>query len=63
MLRSILQHTGINPDRVLLSWVSSSEASRFAQVVQEFTEWVRALGPLETKGKQSARGKTQEVHL
>jgi hypothetical protein len=29
--------------------VSSSEANRFAEVVEEFTEWVRKLGPLETK--------------
>jgi coenzyme F420-reducing hydrogenase delta subunit len=34
---------------VLLEWVSSSEANRFADVVQEFTNRVRALGPLETK--------------
>jgi coenzyme F420-reducing hydrogenase delta subunit len=32
-----------------LDWVSASEAARFADVVQEFTEHVRALGPLETK--------------
>jgi coenzyme F420-reducing hydrogenase delta subunit len=34
---------------VLLEWVSASEAARFADVVQEFTNQVRALGPLETK--------------
>ena len=50
MLRSLLGHVGIDPDRVRLDWVSSSEASRFAEVVQTFTEQVRALGPLETKG-------------
>jgi hypothetical protein len=48
---------GINPDRLLLSWVSGSEANRFAEVVQEFTEWIRKLGPIETKqgaGRRSA---------
>jgi coenzyme F420-reducing hydrogenase delta subunit len=34
---------------MLLEWVSASEANRFADVVQEFTDSVRALGPLETK--------------
>jgi coenzyme F420-reducing hydrogenase delta subunit len=34
---------------VHLDWVSASEAARFAEVVQEFTDQVRALGPLETK--------------
>jgi coenzyme F420-reducing hydrogenase delta subunit len=33
----------------MLEWVSSSEANRFAEVVQAFTDRVRALGPLETK--------------
>jgi coenzyme F420-reducing hydrogenase delta subunit len=33
----------------LVEWVSASEAARFADVVQEFTERIRALGPLETK--------------
>jgi len=34
---------------LLLDWVSASEANRFASVVQEFTESIRQLGPLETK--------------
>jgi coenzyme F420-reducing hydrogenase delta subunit len=40
---------GIDPNRLLLDWVSASEAGRFAELVQEFTEWIRRLGPLETK--------------
>jgi len=50
MLRNLLSHVGISADRVRLDWVSSSEANRYAEVVQTFTEQVRALGPLETKG-------------
>jgi len=34
---------------VLLDWVSGSEANRFAETVQEFTDRIRKLGPLETK--------------
>jgi F420-non-reducing hydrogenase iron-sulfur subunit len=44
-----LSHVGINPERLLLDWVSASEANRFAQIVEEFTQWVQRLGPLETK--------------
>jgi coenzyme F420-reducing hydrogenase delta subunit len=44
-----LSHVGINPERLLLDWVSASEANRFAQIVEEFTQWVRQMGPLETK--------------
>jgi coenzyme F420-reducing hydrogenase delta subunit len=52
---------GINPDRLLLAWVSGSEANRFAQVVQEFTEWVRKIGPLESKSQHAGSGKRQEA--
>jgi coenzyme F420-reducing hydrogenase delta subunit len=45
----LLSYVGIHPDRLLLEWVSASEANRFAEVVQEFTDSIRALGPLETK--------------
>jgi coenzyme F420-reducing hydrogenase delta subunit len=34
---------------VLLDWVSASEARRFAELVQDFTDEIRRLGPLETK--------------
>ena len=37
---------GIDPRRVRLEWVSASEGVRFGQVVSEFTEQIRALGPL-----------------
>jgi len=45
----LLNYVGIHPDRLILEWVSASEANRFADVVQEFTESVRGLGPLQTK--------------
>jgi len=44
-----LSYVGIDPQRLRLEWVSSSEANRFVEVVQEFTNQVRALGPLETR--------------
>lgn len=50
ILRQLLSYVGIEPKRLRLEWVSSSEAQRFAQVVSEFTETVRRLGPLELKG-------------
>ena len=47
LLRNLLSYAGIHPDRLVLDWVSSAEAPKFAQVANEFTETVRALGPLE----------------
>ena len=44
---------GINPDRFDIQWVSSAEASRFAEVVSEFTERIRELGPNTCHREQS----------
>ncbi len=45
VLRKLLEYIGIEPDRFQVSWVSASEGTKFAQVIDEVTESVRALGP------------------
>lgn len=37
---------GIEKERLRLEWVSASEGARYAELVAEMTEQVRALGPL-----------------
>jgi F420-non-reducing hydrogenase iron-sulfur subunit len=49
MLRRILPEYGIEAGRVRLEWVSASEGERFGHVVDEFTEEIRKLGPLNIK--------------
>lgn len=49
LLRNLLAHVGIHPDRLRLDWVSSAEAPKFAQVTAEFVETIRALGPIKEK--------------
>jgi F420-non-reducing hydrogenase iron-sulfur subunit len=46
LVRQLLGYVGINPDRLLLDWVSSAEAPKFAQVTKEFVDTVRTLGPI-----------------
>lgn len=41
----MLEDFGIEPERFRLEWVSASEGPRFAELVREMTETVRALGP------------------
>jgi F420-non-reducing hydrogenase iron-sulfur subunit len=41
----MLEDLGIEPERFKLEWVSASEGERFAQIIREFTEEVKALGP------------------
>ena len=45
MLKTLLETIGINPERLRLDWVSASEASKFAKVVNDFTKKIYELGP------------------
>jgi F420-non-reducing hydrogenase iron-sulfur subunit len=54
-LKRLLKPFGIDPRRLRLEWVSASEGDRFAQVVNEFTEEIRALGPLSLPVHQELR--------
>ena len=38
---------GFEVDRFRLEWISASEGKRFAQIMTEFTENIRSLGPLK----------------
>ena len=41
----MLEDFGIEPERFRLEWVSASEGPKFAEVITDMTESVRALGP------------------
>ncbi len=45
VLHSLMAFAGLEPERLRLDWVSASEGERFARIVNEFTQTVRALGP------------------
>jgi F420-non-reducing hydrogenase iron-sulfur subunit len=49
LTKTLLDGFGIDPRRLRLEWVSASEGGRFQKVVSEFTEQIRALGPLGLK--------------
>ncbi len=42
----LIQQLGISPKRVRLEWVSASEGKRWAEVIKEFTDDIKKLGPL-----------------
>ena len=46
MFRKLVEFIGVDPERLQMSWVSASEGPKWAQVVTEVTEGIRALGPL-----------------
>lgn len=47
VIKTVLEGSGIDPERFALEWVSSAEAPRFTEVVTAFTVKIKALGPNE----------------
>ena len=47
LTQQLIAGLGIDPARLRLEWVSASEGNRFQAIVTEFTEQIRALGPLK----------------
>ncbi len=50
LLKKMLSQFGIEPERLRLEWVSAAEGQRFAQLVTEFTEELKKLGPIGRNG-------------
>jgi len=50
--RKLLKHVGLNEDRLAFRQCSSGEASVFVDIITEFTEKIRSLGPLGGGGDQ-----------
>ncbi len=44
--KKLLQLIGLSPDRLRLEWIGASEGSRFAEVMSDFADRLRDLGPL-----------------
>jgi F420-non-reducing hydrogenase iron-sulfur subunit len=47
VLKKLLEHIGIDPNRVRMTWVSAAEGNKFAEVVKEVTDDIRKLGPMQ----------------
>ena len=44
--KKLLEHIGLNPERLRLEWVSAGEGIRFANIMNEFVPRIEKLGPL-----------------
>jgi F420-non-reducing hydrogenase iron-sulfur subunit len=45
LMKRVIEALGLEPERVQLSWISASEGKKYAEVVREFTEKVKEMGP------------------
>ena len=53
LLKEVVASLGLEPDRIQLHWISASEGKRFAEVVNQFDQRLRELGPSALKTKPS----------
>jgi coenzyme F420-reducing hydrogenase delta subunit len=44
--RKLMEHVGVSPVRLRLEWISAAEGARFAEVMSDFADRLRELGPL-----------------
>jgi F420-non-reducing hydrogenase iron-sulfur subunit len=51
LFKPMLATLGIDPRRLRLEWISAAEGKKYAETMDEFTEQIRALGPLHLKDK------------
>jgi NADH-quinone oxidoreductase subunit E len=58
MLKKLMVCAGLEPERLRLEWVSAAEGARFAEIVKDFTDQVKRLGP-----SPLAREKPDEIVL
>ena len=47
VFRSLLDFMGIQPERVIFSWISAAEGGKFADLINTVTEDIRKLGPFD----------------
>jgi len=45
LVKELLEFVGVEPERFRMSWVSAAEGAKYAQVVKDFVEDLRPLGP------------------
>jgi len=47
LIMELLEFIGVEPNRFRMSWVSAAEGAKFAQVITDFVEDLKPLGPQE----------------
>ncbi|KJS00816.1 MAG: iron-sulfur protein [Peptococcaceae bacterium BRH_c4a] len=64
LCKKLMEHIGVNPERLRIEWLSAGEGVRFAEVMNEFGNKVKKLGPLgkgEGIDKNELKSKLEEV--
>jgi hypothetical protein len=54
--RKLLAEAGVHPDRFALAWASAAQAPLYVELITNFTQRVRDLGPLGTTDGRPLEG-------
>jgi len=56
LMKKVLDHIGVYPERLRIEWVGASEGVRFAEIMNDVSKKIKELGPLGTaEGLDSKR--------
>jgi len=64
LCRRIMEHIGLNPERLSIEFMSAGEGIRFAEVTNDFAKKVKELGPVGTSeglDKEELKSKLAEI--
>jgi F420-non-reducing hydrogenase iron-sulfur subunit len=55
LVKKLLEHLGLEPQRFQMSWVSAAEGQKYTQVIKELVKELKPLGP-QTKLRRELNG-------
>jgi coenzyme F420-reducing hydrogenase delta subunit len=55
LVKKLLEHLGLEPQRFRMSWVSAAEGQKYTQVIKELVKELKPLGP-QTKLRRERHG-------
>jgi coenzyme F420-reducing hydrogenase delta subunit len=45
LVKELLEFTGLEPERFLMSWVSAAEGKKYTEIIGDFVDALKPLGP------------------
>lgn len=45
LVKELLEHVGLEPERFQMSWVSAAEGAKYTEVIKDFVDTLKPLGP------------------
>jgi coenzyme F420-reducing hydrogenase delta subunit len=45
LVKELLEHIGLEPERFQMSWVSAAEGAKYTEVIKDFVDNLKPLGP------------------